>query len=249
MRPSTAASRATAPESPQAGAFHKETFSIMKIVAFALGATQAFALLHRFHVANSTARVNTAAKVHTNRQARIDPDALTKSEERKARRDYNDALKKAESDNEIEVARLNGTCAGNTMRCVYVHELPGNFCVKTHQPNWCVDYEGKPACIMVKNYDLYVGTLMEEGETEADARGKLSGDHHDLQCAGTRGWGKPANLDGDTLPSCKSAEEVGRCDGHFDGKKYDCPSCGNKKGQDGGAAADNDVIGVGGGVR
>ena len=212
----------------------------MKIAAFALGATQAFSLVHRHREANIT-----AAAVHGNTtdKDRIDPEPLSDNE----KKEYGKVLGKLEADSEL--APLEGSCEHNTMRCIYVHELPDDYCHKTNQVNWCVDYYGKAACVMVKNYDKYVDAMMDEGSSEEEAREKLSGEtaaEKEAQCFSTRGWGipNPANLKKD-LPSCKSRNTYGTCQSHAGDKSYKCPGCGDGKARDGGAAADNDVMGGG----
>jgi len=141
-------------QQPQAP--HKETLLfIMKVVVLALASTQASALLHR----NGTAKVHLAATKHTiakvNQTQTPVVDPIEKnSEERAADKAHEDAMKKTDGDDEI--APMGGSCAHNTMRCIYVHELPRDYCMVTNQPPWCVQYANEPACVMVENYDIYV---------------------------------------------------------------------------------------------
>jgi len=148
----------------------KLLLSIMKIVAFALVVVQASALLHR----NGTAKVHLAAKKNAKAaKAHQDPeenglDSGTpildpierRREERAADKAHQKALKEADGGDEIEP--MDGTCSHNTLRCIYVHELPRDYCMVTGQPPWCVQYVGEPACVMVVNYDKYVEAKADE---------------------------------------------------------------------------------------
>jgi len=268
----------------------------MKIVVVALIAAQASALLHR----NGTAQVHLAARTHTaktNQTPVVDPlkrreeraaDKAHKKALRREERAANKAHKKAlsETEGDAEIEPMSGSCAHNTMRCIYVHELPRDYCMVTGQPPWCVQYVNEPACVMVENYDKYVeakadGTQMartceERLETSCkidhhesgydtskfDYRdfgrwllgGKgthAKGDHNEMQCTGTRGWGKPRYLDPENpgeLPSCKSNQAAGVCVSHSGHREdWKCPSCGEIAGQTKGASHNNDV--TNGGMR
>lgn len=241
----------------------------MKTVAFACLATEAVALI----LNKNTTKVFTNVTVHSAAQVHIEPEKLSDEEVKEARRklkEFNEARKELKSSNEAlgddeknaegfseitpkNTDKLSGTCEDNVMRCVYVHALPQDFCMKTHQPPWCKHYVEQPACVMVKNYDYYIEQYVEDNSelaphtAEEHARHILSGDPKealDAQCFGTRGWGKPYTFDStkETLPSCKSADSLGLCKGHWDGKTYNCPICGEGSGQTKGAIADNDVI-------
>lgn len=167
----------------------------MKIVAFALFATQASALLHRNNTAKvqvepakvdakkvDTAKVDTA-KVHlavkkTAAKAKQTPivDPIEKRrEERAADKAHQEALAEAEGGAEIEP--MDGSCAHNTMRCIYVHSLPRDYCMVTGQPPWCVQYADEPACVMVENYDKYV-----EAKSDLFAMQKTCEERQETSC-------------------------------------------------------------------
>merc|ERR1719240_62184 len=122
----------------------------MKVVVFALVATQESALfLHR----NGTVHLAATKKVNHGQTPIVDP-IEKRREERAADKAHQKALKETEGDAEIEP--MDGSCAHNTMRCIYVHMLPRDYCLVTGQPPWCVQYVDESACVMVENYDKYV---------------------------------------------------------------------------------------------
>lgn len=129
----------------------------MKIVAFTLVATQASALLlGKNSTAKVTGQVHLAAKKNvakTNQTPIVDP-IDKRREEREADQAHQEAVDKADGGQEIEP--MNGSCSHNTMRCIYVHVLPRDYCMVTGQPPWCVQYANEPACLMVENYDRYI---------------------------------------------------------------------------------------------
>lgn len=98
-----------------------------------------------------------------------------------------------------------------------------------NQPNWCADYYGKPACIQSDNYEIYI---------EKHGRDSL-----EVECSKTRGMSSFPQQDVNWSPTCKDMSAAGLCPTWNTGGNVKCPICGDTKGQDGGAAKDNDVIG------
>jgi len=125
----------------------------MKSVVFALIVTQTPALL----LSNNTAKLHLKVKAKVNATARDTPivDPIEKRrEERAADTAHQEALETTSGNAELDP--MDGTCSHNTMRCIYVHELPWDYCLITGQPPWCKEYVGEAACLMVENYDTYI---------------------------------------------------------------------------------------------
>lgn len=130
-------------------------------------------------------------------------------------------------DNEYEPDE-QGRCMGR-LRCIKVNNLPGNYCFETNQVNWCQNYTGQPACIQANNYDTWIT--------------KHGRDSLEVECSKTRGHSTFPSNDVNWSPTCKDNTMAGLCPTWNTGGNDKCPICGATAGQDGGAAADNDVIG------
>lgn len=156
----------------------------MKIVAFTLVATQASALLlGKNSTAKVTGQVHLVAKKNvakTNQTPIVDP-IDKRREEREADAAHQEAVEQADGGQEIEP--MNGSCGHNTMRCIYVHVLPRDYCMVTGQPPWCVQYANEPACLMVENYDRYIeaksDTIQMSKTCEQRQETSCKIDHHE----------------------------------------------------------------------
>jgi len=134
----------------------------MKSTVFVLLATSSSALQHR----NGTAAVHLAANKLAGtvnaKQTPIADDIESKRDLKAARKAYEADVKDAKAKNEIapkwveEGGQMKHTCEDNTMRCIYTHALPEDYCRVTNQPPWCKHYVNEPACLMMTNYDKYV---------------------------------------------------------------------------------------------
>ena len=129
----------------------------MKSTVFVLLATSTSAL----HLRNSTGTVHHALLVKA-KQTPVADQINGSKDEKAARKAFEEDLKDVEGSSEItpnwvkEGEKMRHTCEGNTMRCIYTHQLPEDYCRVTGQPPWCKNYVGEPACLMVTNYDKYV---------------------------------------------------------------------------------------------
>lgn len=128
----------------------------MKVTVLALLATSTSALQHR----NSTASVHLAAKKVV--QTPVADPIESKKDKKAATKAYEQDKKEVQGEAEItpqwvqDGDKMRHTCEGNTMRCIYTHTLPEDYCRVTGQPPWCKNYVNEPACLMVENYDKYV---------------------------------------------------------------------------------------------
>ena len=139
----------------------------------------------------------------------------------------------------------SGRCAGR-LRCIKVTSLPKNYCYETHQVNWCKDYVNQPACIQADNYEIYISD-MEKTDVQSGRPG-FGRDSLEIECDKTRGHSTFPKGNVNWSPPCKDNTIAGRCTTWNTGGTNLCPICGDgSAGQDGGAAADNDV--TGGGLR
>jgi len=130
----------------------------MKVTVFALFAASTSALQHR----NSTAVHLVAKSAGKAQQTPVADPVEGKKDKQAATKAFEADKKDVQGEAEItpnwvkDGDKMRHTCEGNTMRCIYTHALPEDYCRVTGQPPWCKNYVNEPACLMVENYDLYV---------------------------------------------------------------------------------------------